>query len=137
MAFTMALPASTLAAKTVDAVQVSQATQLEVSKSLFSLTEIRDVELEVDFGKKVDLTKLEIQFGGKSLSEWKMWDSKAESYSGDPFIIVKKEPHYVGGTTKIAAELEFGLPFNTDNLSTRSIRVIYKELIGDYELSFG
>jgi len=135
MAIAMALPTSTYAAQTVDAVKVSQATQLEVSKSLFSLTEIRDVELEVDFGKKVDLSKLEFQFGGKSLSEWKMWDAKAESYSGDPFIIVKKEPHYVGGTTKIAAELEFGLPFNTDNLSTRSIRVIYKELIGDYELA--
>ena len=114
MAIAMALPASTLAAQTVDTVQVSQATQLEVSRSLFSLTEIRDVELEVDFGKKVDLTKLEFQFGGKSLSEWKKWDAKAESYSGDPFITVTKEPHYVDGTTKIAAELKFGLPFNTD-----------------------
>ncbi|MER2090423.1 MAG: X-prolyl-dipeptidyl aminopeptidase [Sporosarcina sp.] len=135
MAIALALPATTFAAQTVDAVQVSEATELKVSKSLFSLTEIRDVELEVDFGKEVDLSKLELQFGGKNLSEWKKWDAKAESYSGDPFIIVKKEPHYVDGTTKIAAELEFGLPFNTDNLSTRSIRVIYKKLIGDYELA--
>nr|WP_179392582.1 M14 family zinc carboxypeptidase [Sporosarcina sp. JAI121] len=135
MAIALALPATTFAAQTVDAVQVSEATELKVSKSLFSLTEIRDVELEVDFGKEVDLTNLELQFGGKKLSEWKMWDAKAESYSGDPFITVKKEPHYVDGTTKIRAELELGLPFNTDNLSTRSIRVLYKKLIGDYELA--
>ena len=135
MAVALALPSVAQAAQTVDTVEVSQATQLKVTKSLFSLTEIRDVELEVDFGEKVDLSKLELQFGGKSLSEWKMWDTKAESYSGDPFILVKKAPHYVDGTTKIAAELEFGLPFNTDNLSNRSIRVIYKELIGDYELA--
>jgi murein tripeptide amidase MpaA len=135
MALTMAMPATTLAAPTTEKVQVNKAAQLEVSKSLFSITEIREVELKVDFGKKVDLSKLSFQFGGKDLSEWKKWDSKSNSYSGDSFIKVIKEPYYVEGTTKIAAKLEFGLPYNTNDLSTRSIRVLYKKLIGDYELA--
>ena len=72
---------------------------------------------------------------GKILTEWKQWNAEAKAYSGDPFILVKKEPHYIDGTSKIVAELEFGLPFGTEDLSPRSIRVLYKELIGDYELA--
>lgn len=135
MAFSLALPYSAQAAQSVEAVQIAESVELDASRSVLSLTEVRDVTIEADFGKKVELENLELQFGGKALDEWKQWDAEAKSYSGEPFILVKKEPYYVDGTTKIAAELEFGLPFGTADLSPRSIRVIYKELLGDYEIA--
>ncbi|WP_235588648.1 M14 family metallopeptidase [Sporosarcina koreensis] len=135
MAFSLELPYSVQAAQSAETVQVAETVELDVSRSVLSLTEIRDVKIEADFGRKVELENLELRFGGKALDEWKQWDADAKSYSGEPFILIKKEPHYVDGTTKIAAELEFGLPFGTADLSPRSIRVIYKELLGDYELA--
>lgn len=135
MVFATAVPLSAQAVQSVETVQVADTVELDVSRSIVSLTEIRDMTIEADFGKEVDLENLELQFGGKALDEWKQWNAEAKSYSGEPFILVKKEPHYVEGTTKIAAELEFGLPFGTEDLSPRSIRVIYKELLGDYELA--
>ena len=135
MVFATALPLSAQAVQSVEAVQVAETVELDVSRSVLSLTEIRDVTIEADFGRKVSLENFELQFGGKALDEWKKWDGDAKSYSGEPFILVKQEPHYIDGTTKIAAELEFGLPFGTDDLSPRSIRVLYKELLGDYELA--
>lgn len=135
MVFATAVPLSAQAVQSVETIQVADTVELDVSRSVLSLTEIRDVTIEADFGRQVDLEKLELHFGGKALDEWKQWNAEAKSYSGKPFILVKKEPHYVDGTTKIAAELEFGLPFGTADLSPRSIRVIYKELLGDYELA--
>lgn len=135
MALAMTVPFSARAEQSIETVKAAEATELNVSRSVLSLTEIRDVTIEADFGRKVDLKNLQINFGGKALAEWKQWDSEVKSYSGDPFILVKKEPHYVDGTTKIVAELEFGLPFGTADLSPRTVRVIYKELLGDYELS--
>ncbi|MCG7346588.1 M14 family metallopeptidase [Sporosarcina sp. ACRSL] len=135
MAFSLALPYSAQAAQSVEAVQAAETTELDVSRSVLSLTESREVTIEADFGRMVDLEKFELQFGGKALDEWRQWNADAKAYSGDPFILVKKEPQFINGTTKIVAELEFGLPFGTDDLSPRSIRVIYKELLGDYELA--
>ncbi|WP_257347321.1 M14 family metallopeptidase [Pseudalkalibacillus decolorationis] len=108
--------------------------ELEASRSLFSLTEARKVEVIADFGEEIDLDQLEWTFGGKNLSDWKKWNSSEESFSGDPFITVVEEPHYVEGTTTIKATLEFGLLFDTSNLSNRTIRTQYQQFIGDYEL---
>lgn len=108
--------------------------ELETSRTLFSLTEARTVEVQADFGENIDLNKVEFQFGGKSLSEWKKW-TKGTSYTGDPFIKVIEEPHYVDETTTIKATLEFGLLYNTDNLSNRTIRTQYQQFIGNYELA--
>jgi hypothetical protein len=105
---------------------------LEVSRSLFSLTEARTVEVKADFDENVDLSNLEFQFGGKSISEWKKWTS-GTNFNGDPFIKVIEEPHMVDG--KVEATLEFGLLFNTSNLSSRTIRTQYQQFIGDYELA--
>ncbi|MFS0864327.1 M14 family metallopeptidase [Fredinandcohnia sp. 179-A 10B2 NHS] len=108
--------------------------ELKVSRELFSLTEVRTVEVEVDFGENVDLSNLEFQFGGKNISEWKKW-TRGTTYNGAPFITVKEAPHFIGGTTTIKATLEFGLLFNTNNLSNRTIRTQYQQFIGDYELA--
>jgi hypothetical protein len=120
-----------LATEKVDAYDVIE---LEASRSLFSLTEARTVEIQADFGENVDLSQLEFQFGGKSISEWKKWTS-GTNYNGDPFIKVIEEPRYVDGTTTIKATLEFGLLYNRDNLSIRTIRTQYQQFIGDYELA--
>ncbi|MGG7620335.1 M14 family metallopeptidase [Bacillus coreaensis] len=120
-----------LANETVEAYDVIE---LETSRSLFSLTEARTVEVQADFGDNIDLSQLEFQFGGKSLSEWKKWTS-GTNYNGEPFIKVIEEPHFVDGTTTIKATLEFGLLYNRDNLSNRTIRTQYQQYIGDYELA--
>lgn len=101
--------------------------ELESNRTLFSLTEARTVEVQADFGKKVDLSQLEFQFEGKKLSEWKKWVKKDNTYTGDPFIKVIEEPHFVSGT-KIEATLEFGLLYDTDNLSNRTIRTQYQQI---------
>ena len=128
---------TTLAAESSNqsTVQIQNAIELEVSKSLLSLTEIRTVDVSVDFGEVVSLEDLQWEFGGKSFDEWKKWNNETKDYSGESFIKVVEEPHYVGTTTTIEATLEFGLLFDTTDLSPRSIRVLYPEFIGDYELS--
>ncbi|WP_081954621.1 M14 family metallopeptidase [Neobacillus niacini] len=108
--------------------------ELEVNRDLFSLTEARTVEVQAELGDEVDLSQLEFQFGEKSLSEWKKWTSGTK-FNGDPFITVKEEPHFIEGTSTVAATLEFGLLFNRDNLSNRTIRTQYQQFIGDYELA--
>ncbi|WP_243354403.1 M14 family metallopeptidase [Bacillus litorisediminis] len=117
-----------------EAAEQDNVVELEVSRDLFSLTEARTVEVQADFGETIDLSQLEFQFGGKSLSEWRKWTSGTH-FNGDPFITVIEEPHYIDGTTTIAATLEFGLLFNSDNLSNRTIRTQYQQFIGDYELA--
>ncbi len=115
-------------------VQAQSTIELEVSQALLSLTEVRKVDVKVDFGKKVSLDDLQWKFGDKSLEEWKKWNADAKTFSGESFIKVIKEPHFTSGTV-IEATLEFGLPFDTDNLAPRSIRVLYPDLMGDYELT--
>lgn len=116
------------------AVETNQATELELSQSLFSLTEARTVEVSADLGEGVDLQNLEFQFGGKPLSEWQTWTS-GTNYDGAPFITVVEGPAFVEGTTEITATLEFGLPYGTGDLSNRTIRTQYQQFIGDYELA--
>ncbi|WP_069187972.1 M14 family zinc carboxypeptidase [Bacillus sp. FJAT-27251] len=107
--------------------------ELKTSRELFSMTEVRTVEVEAKLGENADLSQLEFQFGGKDISEWKKWTS-GTTFDGDPFITVVEEPHYVDDTT-VKATLEFGLLFNRDNLSNRTIRTQYQQFIGDYELA--
>ncbi|RXJ01665.1 hypothetical protein DS745_09295 [Anaerobacillus alkaliphilus] len=103
--------------------------ELQVSRSVFSITEVRTVEVEVDLGEVVDIDNFQWQFGGKSLSEWK------KRNSNESFIKEIEPLRYVEGTTIIKGKLEFGLPYNTTNLSNRTIRVLYPALIGNYELA--
>lgn len=133
MLLTMVLPTS-LATSESDSVQAAEPIELEVSRSTFSLTEIRTVEVKADFGEAVDLEELEFQFGGKSLTEWKKWSGNS-NYDGDPFITVTEGPSFVDNSTEVTATLEFGLLYNTTNLSNRTIRTQYQQFIDDYELA--
>ncbi|WP_066388448.1 M14 family metallopeptidase [Neobacillus mesonae] len=118
----------------VEAAEDYKVIKLDVSRDLFSLTEARTVEVQADFGKDVDLTQLQWMFGGKSIKDWKKWTS-GTAYNGTQFITVKEAPHYVDGTTTIKATLEFGLLYNRNDLSNRTIRTQYQQFIGDYELA--
>src|SRR5699024_1723194 len=51
------------------------------------------------------------------------------------FINVIEEPKFVDDTTAVQATIEFGLPFDTNDLSNRKIRTEYQQLIDDYELT--
>ncbi|MBU8908723.1 M14 family metallopeptidase [Desertibacillus haloalkaliphilus] len=108
--------------------------ELEVSQSLLSLTEVRTVDVTFEAGELVNLEEMDWNFGGKSLSEWKKWDSESSEYSGESFIQVVEDPHYVDDTT-VEATLRFDLPYDTEDLSPRTIRVLYPELMGEYELA--
>ncbi|WP_110112561.1 M14 family zinc carboxypeptidase [Bacillus sp. CGMCC 1.16541] len=110
-------------------------TSMTVSQSLLSMTEARDVEVEVELGYKANLKHLTWTFGGKTFDEWKKWNSKAGDFTGDPYITFKEEPHYVKGTKKIKATVRFDLLFNTTDLSPRSIRTKYPQFLNNYELA--
>ncbi|WP_164215191.1 M14 family zinc carboxypeptidase [Virgibacillus sp. YIM 98842] len=133
LALALVFPVS-MPVDTISAAETSETTELDVSRDIFSLTEIRTVEVQADFGEEVDLDELEFEFGGKSLSEWKKW-SGGNNYNGEPFINVIDGPSYVDGTTEVTATIEFGLPYNTANLSNRTIRTQYQQFIGEYELA--
>ncbi|QTD40986.1 X-prolyl-dipeptidyl aminopeptidase [Sporosarcina sp. Te-1] len=108
--------------------------KLRVDQTQLSITEERTIKVQVDFGKKVDLNKLQWTFGGKKLNAWRQWDDKAREYSGSSFISITKNPSYSGKSSVIEAEITFGLPYGTTDLSPRPIRVLYPELIGEYKL---
>ncbi|MFD1030196.1 M14 family metallopeptidase [Metaplanococcus flavidus] len=132
LVFSAFVPA--IAANDTGVIETEQITELEVSRSVFSLTEIRTVEVSADLGEGVNLDDVEFQFGGKPLSEWQKW-SGGTDYDGEPFITVVEGPAFVEGTNEITAVLEFGLLYDTDNLSNRTIRTQYQQFIGDYELA--
>jgi murein tripeptide amidase MpaA len=109
--------------------------QLQVSRSLLSMTEARDVTVEVDLGYKADLSEIEWSFGGKPLNAWRKWNKEKGDFTGKPYITFKQTPHYVEGTTKIRTVLRFDLLFDTNDLSPRSIRVKYPQFIDYYNLA--
>ncbi|KAB2332287.1 X-prolyl-dipeptidyl aminopeptidase [Cytobacillus depressus] len=108
--------------------------ELKVSRSLFSLTEARIVEIQADMGRNIDLSQLEFQFGGKSLSQWRKWTS-GSNFNGDPFITIIDKPKFIGETGIVKVTLKFDLLFNRESLSERSIRTQYQKFIGNYELA--
>ncbi|MCJ8007299.1 M14 family metallopeptidase [Lederbergia wuyishanensis] len=108
--------------------------ELRVSRSPFSLTEARIVEIQADMGRNVDLSQLEFQFGGKSLSMWKKWTS-GSNFNGEPFITIIEKPYFIGETGIIKATLKFNLLFNRESLAERSVRTQYQKFIGNYELA--
>ncbi|MFA1821517.1 M14 family metallopeptidase [Virgibacillus oceani] len=133
LVFTLVFPVS-LTLTENNTIAASEVTELEVSRDTFSLTEIRTVEVQADFGEEIDLDDLEFEFGGKSLSEWQKW-SGGTDYDGEPFINVIEGPSLVDGTTEVTATIEFGLPYDRTNLSNRTIRTQYQQFIGNYELA--
>lgn len=132
MLLSAAIPVMSVTAD--DSAEETSASGLELSRSLFSLTEIRTVKLEADLGAEADPENIIFEFGGQDISEWGSWSGDGQ-YEGEPFITVTEGPELAEDSSVITAELEFGLPYGTDDLSNRTIRTEYQELIGDYELA--
>lgn len=124
-------PVQTLNAPNAEA---AEAAALEVSRSLFSLTETRTVEVSAELGEGVNPENISFQFGDRDISDWRQWSSGTE-YNGDQFITVVEGPAINEETNEVTAVLEFGLLYGTDNLAPRSIRTQYQQFIGDYELA--
>ncbi|PLS16158.1 X-prolyl-dipeptidyl aminopeptidase [Bacillus sp. M6-12] len=113
----------------------TKAFEITVSNSKVSMTEARDIEVTLDLGYRADLSKLQWTFGNKPLDQWKKWDASAKAYSGDPYITFKEAPAYVGSTTQVKATIHFDLLYGTNDVSPRSLRVLYPAMIGNYSLA--
>ncbi|WP_156906555.1 M14 family metallopeptidase [Alteribacter aurantiacus] len=107
--------------------------ELMVDRTLFSLTETRSVNVQASFSEGTEVENLEFHFGGKPIEEWRQW-SGGTNYNGNPFITVTEGPERTD-SGEITATLEFGLLYNTSNLSNRTIRTQYQQFIGEYELA--
>ena len=116
---------------------------LAVSSHLVSMTEAREIDVAVTFDYVPKLENLEWTFGGKPLADWTKWIDG--SYSKEPFITFSKEPYLEGKTVK--ATIKFDLVYwqtvkSGDNvelsgltdLSNRTVRVRYPDLLGTYRL---
>ena len=107
--------------------------KIEVSNDKISMTEAREIDVEVTFASTPNLEKLEWTLGDKSLDQWKKWVNEEKDFVGEPWISFLEEPTLEGNTVK--ATIKTDLTFNTVNLSGRPYpRTAYPELVGFYDL---
>lgn len=124
-------------------VQASDLRELQVSTNLLSMTEAKDVEVQFEADESVDLANLEWTFGGKSFDEWRKYSAKEKDYTGDAFITFAKQPYREGNLIKatLHADLVYtvldrsGNEVPTSDMSARSIRRKFSDLLGTYELA--
>lgn len=103
---------------------------LHLSNNLISMTEIREIELDVEFNNNIKVENLVWTLGGKEFKEWKTWNIEEGTYTGENFIEFVSEPKIEG--KKLKAVLKFNLLYGTENASR--YRSQFPKLIGDYEL---
>lgn len=98
-----------------------------------SLSEAREIKVEVEFDQAPNLDELIWSFGNKPFDEWKKWDNEATDFVGEPWIKFVEGPTVEGNTVK--ATIGFDLPFDTENLERRPYpRWAYFDLLGEYDL---
>ena len=130
-------------AKAAKRIQASEIRQLQVSTSLLSMTEERDVEVQFPADESVNLENLEWTLGGKSFEEWRKYSAKEQKYSGEPFLTFSKAPYRDGDVIKATIHVDLvytvlnrnGEEVPTSDMSPRSIRRKFNELLGTYELA--
>lgn len=113
---------------------------LQVSDKLISMTQKETVKINAEFNYEVKEENLKWTFGGKDISSWKTWSPDKKDYSGQEFLkienlkinTIKDE----SGKLKsiVTADLNTDLLYDTVDLSPRSIRVKYPDMIGNYDL---
>lgn len=101
-----------------------------LSNNLISMTETREIELDVDFNNNIKVEDLVWTLGGKEFDEWKTWNVEDGTYTGENFIEFVGEPKVE--EKKLKAVLKFNLLYGTENASR--YRSQFPKLIGDYEL---
>lgn len=109
-----------------------QSPYITLSNPLISMTEVRNIDVAINFGYSPNVANLKWTFGDKDFSMWQKWDSKAKDFKGNSFITLTNTPNVSGN--EIKATIKFDLPFDTVDLSPRTIRVQYPKLIGTYNL---
>lgn len=127
-----------ISAKPVEAREVRE---LNVSNTLLSLSEAREVEVSFEAEDSVTLDDLEWTFGGQSFEKWRKWNAKEKNYTGEPFITFSEEPHRDGNMIKAIIKFDLvysvlvnGKEIPATDLSPRSFRTRILDLIGTYDL---
>ncbi|GAA4708419.1 M14 family metallopeptidase [Brevibacillus fulvus] len=123
-------------------VEAKEFRQMDVSTNLLSMTEPKEVEVSFVAEDLQDVNDLEWTFGGKVFSSWQKYSAKDQAYSGEPFISFSEQPHLEGNMVK--AKIKFDLVYTlltrdgeevpTSDLSSRSIRRKFNDLLGTYPL---
>ncbi|WP_206458515.1 M20/M25/M40 family metallo-hydrolase [Anaerovorax sp. IOR16] len=114
-------------------VKVNPPIAITASTNLLSMSEVKEVNVEFDLGYAPQLTDLKWTLGEKSFEEWKSFDTKSGTFSGNPFIHFSTEPYIED--EKVKAVIKCELPFGKTNLQGRPYpRRVYPELLGNYEL---
>lgn len=103
------------------------------SDNLVSMTLAEEIDVKVDFGYEVDLENIQWTFGEKSFDQWKKYDVDAGSYTGEPFVTLTSETQ--ADREVVLAKVFFDLPYSNTDLSPRSIRTEFPDLLGTYSLT--
>ena len=107
---------------------------ITTSTNLLSMSEVREVEVEVTLGYVPELENLEWTLGNIPFDEWMSFVSSSASYTGEPFISFAVEPYIQGNTVK--AVIRCDLPYGTSNLQGRPYpRTKFPDLLGEYNLA--
>ncbi|ONI47697.1 hypothetical protein AN644_04230 [Candidatus Epulonipiscium fishelsonii] len=115
----------------------AQDSQMTVSDNLISMVETEVIEINTTFDGKIEPEDVEFNFGGKSIDKWKTWNKEMNAYTGPNYIDVISivtRPNKEGTQTEVNAELRFNLLYGVEDLSPRSVRVLYPEKVGNYDL---
>lgn len=106
---------------------------ITISNTKVSMTEEREIDVELTYDYVPKLEELEWTLGDKAFDQWKKWDNEERDFVGEPWISFSEEPTIEGN--KVKAKIKFDLPFDTVNLSGRPYpRTAYPDLIGFYDL---
>lgn len=112
-------------------VKTKKSQKLKLDNNVASMTEKRTLHAAFKLPQGVDVKSLSWTYDGKPLSQWKKY--KVRDYSGAPFITVS---HVKVTNGKVHANINFDLPYDTDNLSEpRLQRPLYASLMGTYDLA--
>lgn len=104
---------------------------LEMNNNVASMTEKRMFQVSFHLPEGADPKKIRWTYGGKPLSEWKVYEQR--DYTGPAFIKVSQEK-VEGG--QYSASITFDLPYGSDNLAEpRLQRQLFGSLMGTYELA--
>ncbi len=110
---------------------------MSISNDLVSLTEAREIHVQLDLGYVPDVEDIDWYFGGLPFDNWRQFRNETGAYDGDPFIYFAEEPKIENG--RVHAVIKFDLVYTANgtaynNLSPRVFRVLIEDLIGNYDL---
>lgn len=110
------------------------------STNLLSMSEAREVKVEIKLGYVPDLDNLDWTLGGLPFEDWKSFLTNKGTYTGAPFIKFAVEPYIDGDAVR--AVIKCDLPYvnskleGISNLQGRPYpRTVFPDLLGEYNLT--